>query len=168
MDVDAFRMEIPLPAIVGPIAGRRKKGATTDPFLAGPVPMWWLARAYRLGAAALAVGLALWHAQRMRRGRSGPIKVNAATRRPMGLSHDQARRGVHALHGDRLVTIHVGGRGRCMEVTIVAEFAEPGVPAAESPRAARETGFPGFGAELKRTMATGPRSAGTGGKESEA
>jgi hypothetical protein len=47
----------------------------------------------------------------------------------MGLSHDQARRGVHALHGDRLVTIHVGGRGRCMEVTIVAEFAEPGVPA---------------------------------------
>ena len=110
MDVDAFRMEMPPPAIVGPITGRRKKGATTDPFLAGPVPMWWLARAYRLGAAALAVGLALWHAQRMREGRSGPIKVNAATRRPMGLSHDQARRGVHALHGDRLVAIHVGGR----------------------------------------------------------
>ena len=120
MDVDAYRIKTPLPAIVGPITGRRKKGATTDPFLAGPVPMWWLERAYRLGAAALAVGLALWHAQRMRRGRSGPIKVNAATRRPMGLSHDQARRGVHALHGDRLVTIHVGGRGRCMEVEIVS------------------------------------------------
>ena len=119
-------MEMPLPAIVGPITGRRKK---TDPFLAGPVPMWWLARAYRLGAAALAVGLALRHAQRMRRGRSGPIKVNAATRRPMGLSHDQARRGVHSLHGDRLVTIQVGGRGRCMEVEIVGEFTEPSVPA---------------------------------------
>ena len=129
MDVDAYRVEMPPPTVVGPITGRRKKGAMTDPFLAGPVPMWWLARAYRLGAAALAVGLALWHAQRMRRGRSGPIKVNAATRRPMGLSHDQARRGVHALHGDRLVTIHVGGRGRCMEVEIITEFTEPSVPA---------------------------------------
>ena len=136
MDVDAFRMEMPLPAIIGPVTGRRKKGATTDPFLAGPVPMWWLARAYRLGAAALAIGLALWHAQRMQRGRLGRIKVNAATRRPMGLSHDQARRGVHALHGDRLVTIHVGGRGRCMEVEIVAEFTEPSVPA-DSPAPGR-------------------------------
>ena len=120
MDVDAFRMEMPLPAIIGPITGGRKKGATTDPFLAGPVPMWWLARAYRLGAAALAVGLALWHAKRMQRARSGPIKVNATIRRPMGLSHDQARRGVHALQGDGLVDIHVGGRGRCMEVEIVS------------------------------------------------
>lgn len=130
MDVDAFRMEMPLPAIVGPVTGRRKKGATTDPFLAGPVPMWWLARAYRLGAAALAVGLALWHAKRMQRARSGPIKVNAVTRRPMGLSHDQARRGVHALHGDGLVDIHVGGRGRCAVVTIVTERAEPSVASA--------------------------------------
>ena len=120
MDVDAFRLEMPPPAIAGPITGQRKKGATTDPFLAGPVPMWWLASAYRLGAAALAVGLALWHAKRMQRARSGPIKVNAATRRPMGLSHDQARRGVHALQGDGLVDIHVGGRGRCMEVEIVS------------------------------------------------
>ena len=129
MDVDAFRMEMPLPAIVGPVTGRRKKGVTTDPFLAGPVPMWWLARAYRLGAAALAIGLALWHTQRMQRGRPGPIKVNAATRRPMGLSHDQARRGIHSLHGDGLVDIHVGGRGRCMEVEINTNRMEPSVPA---------------------------------------
>jgi hypothetical protein len=129
MDVDAFRMEMPPPAIIGSITGRRKKVATTDPFLAGPVPMWWLARAYRLGAAALAVGLALWHAKRMQRARSGPIKVNAATRRPMGLSHDQARRGIHSLHGDGLVEIHVGGRGRCMEVEINTNRKEPSVPA---------------------------------------
>ncbi len=55
-----------------------------------------------------------------------------------------------------------------MEVEIVAEFTEPSVPAAESPRAARETDLPGFGADLKRTMAAGPWSAGTKGKESEA
>jgi len=31
------------------------------------------------GSSSLAVGLALWHAKRMQRARSGPIKVNAAT-----------------------------------------------------------------------------------------
>ena len=92
--------------------------------------MWWLARAYRLGAAALAVGLALWHAQGMRRGRSGPIKVNAATRRPMGLSHDQARRGVHALEAAGLVAIERGGRGRCAVVTI--DTAEPAISGGEA------------------------------------
>ena len=131
MDIEAFRLNTPhptiaLPAIVGFVTGRRKKGPTTDPFLAGPVPMWWLEIAYRLGAAALAVGLALWHARGLRRGQPGGIKVNAATRRRMGLSKDQARRGVHALHSDRLVTIHVGGRGRCMEVEIVSSRSPAG------------------------------------------
>lgn len=81
--------------------------------------MWWLAGAYRLGAPALAVGLALWHARRMQKGRSGHIKVNEAVRRSIGLSPDQARRGVHALHGAGLVNIHVGGRGRCAQVEII-------------------------------------------------
>ncbi len=62
-------------------------------------------------------------------GQPGGIKVNAATRRRMGLSKDQARRGVHALHSDRLVTIHVGGRGRCMEVELTSDPKEPSVPA---------------------------------------
>jgi hypothetical protein len=94
--------------------------------------MWWLARAYQLGAAAQAVGLALWHARGMQRGRSGRIKVNAALRRPMGLSKDQARRGVHSLHSDGLVDIHIGGRGRCMEVSIINEVKEPSVPPSEA------------------------------------
>ena len=141
MDIDAFRLNTPLPATVGSVTGRRRKGPTTDPFLAGPVPMWWLVRAYRLGAAPLAVGLALWHARGLRRGQPGGIKVNAATRRRMGLSKDQARRGVHALHGDRLVTIPVGGRGRCMEVEINTNPKEPSVP----------TGSPALGRAITET-----------------
>jgi hypothetical protein len=119
MDVAAFRMDMPLPVIRGATTGQRKKGATTEPFLAGPVPMWWLAVAYRRGAAALAVGLALWHASRMQKGRCGQIKVNEAVRRSMGLSREQARRGVHALRRAGLVNIHVGGRGRCAWVEII-------------------------------------------------
>ena len=128
MDLDAYRTETLPPAVVGRVPVRRKKGLPIDRFLAGPVPMWWLERAYKLGAAALAVGLALWHAQRMQRQRTERIKVNAATRRSMGLSQDQARRGVHALHGDGLVEIQVGGRGRCMAVEINTDPKEPSVP----------------------------------------
>jgi hypothetical protein len=131
MDVEAFRLSIPIP-VVAPAKGQQKRRAVGDRFLAGPIPMWWLARAYQLGAAAQAVGLALWHARGMQRGRSGRIKVNAALRRPMGLSKDQARRGVHSLHSDGLVDIHIGGRGRCMEVSIINEVKEPSVPPSEA------------------------------------
>jgi len=121
VDVDAFRIASLLPVAAGSsVTVRRTKRATGGPFLAGPVPMWWLARAYRAGAAAQAVGLALWHARGLQRGRAGSIKVNAATRRPMGLSHDQARRGVHALEAAGLVQVRRGGRGRCAEVALVA------------------------------------------------
>jgi predicted ArsR family transcriptional regulator len=38
----------------------------------------------------------------------------------MGLTPDQARRGVHALERAGLLEVRRGGRGRCAEVTIVA------------------------------------------------
>lgn len=120
MDVDAFRMASPLPVTTGSCAtNRRRKRSAADRFLAGPVPMWWLARAYRAGAAAQAVGLALWHVRGIQRGREAPIKVNAASRRSMGLSQDQARRGVRSLEEAGLLKIERGGRGRCAVVTIV-------------------------------------------------
>jgi hypothetical protein len=45
----------------------------------------------------------------------------------MGLTHDQARRGVHALKAAGLVRVHRGGRGRCAEVTIIEKVTEPSV-----------------------------------------
>ena len=126
MDVETFRMNTHTPFVVGSTTSRRKR-STREPFLAGPIPMWWLAEAYRRGAAAQAVGLALWHARGLQRGRPGPIKVNAGTRRPMGLSPDQARRGVRSLEAAGLVTVQRGGRGRCAVVAIVESFTEPGV-----------------------------------------
>lgn len=131
MDVDTFRMASPLPVTTGSCAtNRRRKRVSADRFLAGPVPMSWLAEAYRRGSAAQAVGLALWHARGMQRGREAPIKVNAASRRPMGLSQDQARRGVRALEAAGLVKIERGGRGRCAVVTIVT--AEPSIVGGEA------------------------------------
>jgi hypothetical protein len=165
LDLETFRADATVP-IVEAVKPRRKGGGQT--YLGGKPPMWWLQRAAAKGKAALMAGLALWFKYGVQKNQKASIRVDASLRRSMGLSHDQTRRGVHALDAAGLVTIEQGGRGRCAVVTLVAEFTEPSVPAAESPRAARETEFPGFGAELKRTMATGPRSAGTGGKESDA
>jgi len=129
MDIDAYRISAALPSSGGSAPTPRRR-LTKAAFLAGPVPMWWLARAYRIGAAAQAVGLALWHASRMKRDRSAPIKVNSAVRRPMGLSQDQARRGLQALAEAGLVVFHRGGRGRCAEVTLVTKSDEPSVESA--------------------------------------
>ena len=91
--------------------------------------MWWLQRAAAKGKAALMTGLALWFKHGVQKDRTASIRVDASLRRSMGLSHDQARRGVHALEAAGLVTIERGGRGRCAVVTIVTEFTEPSVPA---------------------------------------
>jgi predicted ArsR family transcriptional regulator len=48
----------------------------------------------------------------------------------MGLTRDQARRGVHALERAGLLEVRRGGRGRCAEVTIVEKFTEPSVASA--------------------------------------
>ena len=50
----------------------------------------------------------------------GPIlRVNAAVRKAMALTPDQARRAIAALAARGLIHIHTGGRGRCTEVEIL-------------------------------------------------
>jgi len=89
--------------------------------------MAWLARANAAGKAALATGNALWFKRGLQKGKTAPIRVDASLRRSMGLTHDQARRGVHALEAVGLVQVHRGGRGRCAEVTIIEKVTEPSV-----------------------------------------
>jgi hypothetical protein len=121
VDIEAFRLPIPAAAgtataTVATTPARRRR---EDTFLAGGAPMWWLRRANELGKAALATGLALWFAHGLRRGQPGAITLNAAARKQMGLSKDQARRGVRDLAGQGLILVRRGGRGRCAEVEIV-------------------------------------------------
>jgi hypothetical protein len=42
-------------------------------------------------------GPALWFKRCLQGGKTAPIRVDASLRKSMGLTHDQARRGVHAL-----------------------------------------------------------------------
>jgi hypothetical protein len=117
LNLDVFRLAA-APSAVAALPARPAR-RRTETFLAGGAPMWWLSRANALSKAALATGVALWFAHGLRRGRSGPITLNAAVRKQMGLSNDQARRGLHDLARDGLVAVPRGGRGRCAQVEII-------------------------------------------------
>jgi hypothetical protein len=106
------------PAELPPVPPRKQTGPRRDPFLRGPVPLEWLARACALPKSAVAVGLALWFLRGVR-GNHGPVKVTSAVRRVMQLTNEQARRGVHALSNAGLVRLVKGGRGHCAVVEIV-------------------------------------------------
>jgi len=75
----------------------------------------------------MGVALALWF-QKGVRGHGGPVKVTSAVRRRMGLSNDQARRGIQALAAAGLLRVCEGGRGRCATVQIVATSSSKPAP----------------------------------------
>lgn len=93
---------------------RGKRGA----FLAGPIPMDWLAKAQGLGGSALAAGICLWFIRRVS-GHNGPIRSSKAVRRKMGLSAGQMLGGLRRLETGSLVRFVKSGRGRCPVVEIV-------------------------------------------------
>jgi hypothetical protein len=118
VNIDAFRL-VTSPVVPKAVRAAPPRHRRDETFLAGGAPMWWLRCACASGKAALATGIALWFARGLRRGQPGPIKLNAAVRKQMGLSNDQAHRGLHALARGGLVAIARGGRGRCPEVEII-------------------------------------------------
>jgi hypothetical protein len=123
MDIEVFRLSPPAPAAAIPVSEAPARQRREGTFLAGGAPMWWLSRANALGNAALATGLALWFAHGLRRAQPGSITLNAAVRKQMGLSNDQASRGLQDLRRDGLVIVARGGRGRCAEVQLVTSRA---------------------------------------------
>ena len=127
VDLETFRAITPLPVVQAATPRLKRAGLA---YLGGKPPMWWLQRAAAKGKTALMAGLAIWFKHGVQKDRTAEIRVDASLRRSMGLSQDQARRGVHALESEGLVKIQLGGRGRCAVVSIVTEVGEPGVPPA--------------------------------------
>jgi len=127
VDLETFRASVPVPDVQAATPRLKRTGLA---YLGGKPPMWWLQRAAVKGKAALMAGLAIWFKHGVQKDSSAQIRVDASLRRSMGLSQDQARRGVHALESEGLVKIQLGGRGRCAVVRIVTEVGEPGVPPA--------------------------------------
>ncbi len=109
---------------------KRPSRRQTRPFLRGPIPLDWLAAAYRLGRPALGVGLALWIVRGFN-GKAGAVRLSSSVRRRLEISTTDSRRGLAALRGAGLVQLVKGGRGRCPVVEIVDGL--PAGSAAEIP-----------------------------------
>lgn len=108
--------ELPPP----PKPGQRRR-LRAEPFLRGPIPLAWLAKAAQLRKPALPAGIGLWFVRGVSQ-RTGPIRVSAALRKKVGLSAGQMLRGLRALEGAGLVRFVKEGRGRCPVVEIVDQW----------------------------------------------
>lgn len=126
VDLEAFWARNPSELPPAPSPGRMKKrSVATQPFLRGPIPLAWLARAHKAGGSALAVGLALWFVRGVSK-KPGPVKVDSSTRRRFGLSRDQTGYGLRALEAAGLARYVKKGRGRCAVVEIVERQSPEG------------------------------------------
>jgi hypothetical protein len=108
--------ELPPP----PRAGQKRR-LRAEPFLRGPIPLEWLARAAAMRKPALPAGLCLWFVRGVSK-KTGPLRVSAAVRKKVGLSAGQMLRGLRALEAGGLVRFVKEGRGRCPVVEIVAQL----------------------------------------------
>jgi hypothetical protein len=110
-----------------PKLGHRRR-LRTEPFLRGPIPLEWLARAAQLRKPAMPAGVCLWFVRGVSK-KTGPIRASAAVRKKMRLTAGQMLRGLRALEAGGLVRFVKEGRGRCPVVEIVAQLrpgsAEP-------------------------------------------
>lgn len=94
---------------------KRRKGRRAS-FLAGPIPLVWLAQASKLRGSALAVGLAVWFKTRCEDG-SKAVPVCPSLLERLGVSAQSGYRGLKALEAAGLVYV-VRHRGRCPLVVI--------------------------------------------------
>lgn len=127
ISADDYRAASPAELPPAPTQKQARRVHAGEKFLRGPVPIPWLAAAHRQCKSAMGIAIALWLEIGMR-GNREPIKVTRKIRRHMGLSNDQARRGIHALAAAGLLRVCKGGRGRCTVVEIVASRAPKPVP----------------------------------------
>ena len=124
-DLESFRARTPAELPPPPAPGRQKiRRGATEPFLRGPIPLAWLARAHRAGGSALAVGLSLWFVRGVS-GKRGPVKVDSSTRRRFELTRDQTGYGLRALEAAGLVGYVKKGRGHCAVVEILDHPKRP-------------------------------------------
>lgn len=110
MDSSQFKKGIKYPT---------KGGGSTELFLGGPIPMWWLKQAAMLKGYALEVGIKLWFMYKLNKGR--PFKISNSDATLYGHSPDSGRRGLALLTKAGLIKLK-RKNGHKSVVTIIADF----------------------------------------------
>jgi hypothetical protein len=85
-------------------------------FLKGPVPLWWLEKASKLGGKCLAVGVALWFLAGLKR--TSTIKLTQRVRSRFGVGRGASRRCLYKLEKAGLIRAQ-RHQGRCPVVTLL-------------------------------------------------
>jgi len=77
--------------------------AAAEPFLKGPIPMWWIAKAAHLPGKTLAVGMAIWWLRGMAQDK--PFKLTQKALDTLAVSPDAAYDGLRRLEAAGLVKV---------------------------------------------------------------
>lgn len=90
--------------------------AAQEPFLKGPIPLWWLAAAARLPGKALAVGIAIWY----RAGRAKSDTVGGSWRlwAELGVDRSAMYRALRQLEAAGLIVVE-RSNGKNPVITLV-------------------------------------------------
>lgn len=99
-------------------SGQMEEVHQSNPFLKGPIPLWWLTRAAALPGKTLALGVALWWLYGMSRG--GAVKLTRKARDALSISRDAASDGLRRLEVNGLVSIQ-RAKGRGSVIHIISE-----------------------------------------------
>ena len=117
MDVDRFRNDDPpQTAASAPVPVQKPPTRLTEPFLKGPIPLSWLAKAGKLPGRALHVGTVIW--QRAGVERKQTVSVPSQILAEFGVDRFAKKRALDALAKAGLISV-VHHRGRNPVATIV-------------------------------------------------
>jgi hypothetical protein len=109
-DLDSLRLSPKLRSSLSEAVSRPPRHRDGEPFLKGPVPMNWLARAGQLPGKALHVAVLLWKTAGCRRSRT--VRFCLSQGEVMGMHPNTARRALRRLAKAGLIEIsHRSGQG---------------------------------------------------------
>ena len=101
-DLEAFRLST---SPVHPTEAKPKRKPKTEPFLRGPIPLWWLLRAATLpGKTPLLIGLALFHLAGLRKTKSG-LRLTRTIWEKFGVKRRTSYDALRALETAGLVNV---------------------------------------------------------------
>ena len=86
-----------------PKTGLLEPVVATEPFLKGPIPMWWIEKAAHLPGKTLAVGLAIWWLRGMAQDK--PFKLTQKALDTLAVSPDAAYDGLSRLEKAGLIKV---------------------------------------------------------------
>lgn len=89
---------------------------SSELFLRGPIPLWWLERAGKLPGKALHVGVSLWFLRGVTK--NDTVHFNQSQQSRYGVKRDAARRAVQALEGAGLIAVKRDS-GKRQEITLI-------------------------------------------------